>query len=179
MKAIKAAVLFVVLAASVLSSQAQKNPELFSQAALNCADSLLSAYREHNWEKYIDMSYPGVIQYYGGKKGFENFLDRSWMINRNDRINPEQTAMVQIIKEGSDMQCVIKKSSHSSIDGKKAMVISYLIGQSTDGGRTWKYFDVAFTSSQDLIYVMPDISGQLQVPERKIIFQSSEMAMNQ
>jgi len=69
----------------------------------------------------------------------------------------------------NEWQCVVRKSRETFVDGKKALVISYMIGQSTDGAKSWTYFDVAYNSVENVAYIMPDISGELYIPQRQVI----------
>jgi hypothetical protein len=71
---------------------------------------------------------------------------------------------------------VIKKTRPKTIDGKKAYIVSYLVGQSRDNGTTWKYFDVAFNSVANIGYIMPDKFEALMIPQREVIFEKDQMA---
>ena len=75
----------------------------------------------------------------------------------------------------SEWQCVIKKIRETTIDDKKAHVVSYLVGQSKDEGQNWKFFDVAFNSVENVIYIMPDIFPTLAIPQRQVIFEKDHM----
>jgi hypothetical protein len=85
--------------------------------------------------------------------------------------------IVQISSNHSgEWQCVIRRSGHAVIDGRKAMIVSYLVGQSTDEGESWKFFDVSYNATANLDDIMPERFTALQVPERRIIFDKGELA---
>jgi hypothetical protein len=160
-----------------MRSNAQHEANTPSKIALQYADSLLSAYRLQNWNSYIEISYPGLITYFGGRKGFEKYLERSWQITPVAE-EPVRTELYQLINEAEEWQCVIKKTSRAVIDGRKAQIINYLIGQSRDAGKSWQYVDLAFASTRNLPAIMPDVFNQLKVPDRNIIFEVPEVAHN-
>jgi hypothetical protein len=165
-----------MLALSMRSNaQHEANPP--SKIALQYADSLLNAYRLQNWNLYIEISYPGLITYFGGRKGFEKYLERSWQITTIAEEHV-RTELHQLVNEAEEWQCVIKKTSRAVIDGRKAQIINYLIGQSRDAGKSWQYVDLAFASTRNLPAIMPDVFNQLKVPDRNIIFEVPEVAHN-
>lgn len=176
MKALKT-IVFVLLLTSSGNSFAQSDTAIASQRALLFADSLLNAFRYHDWNAYLEMSYPGVIKYYGGKKGFQEYILRARQIS--DSQIPEKTELVQILNDITEWQCVIRKKRETTIDGKKAVIISYLVGQSKDEGKNWRYVDVAFNSVANITYIMPDIFDTLAIPQRQIVFEKNRVAKSQ
>jgi hypothetical protein len=180
MKALKPLAPFFIFLLAFSSSNGQSNLDNPSHRALVYADSLLNAFRNNELNQYIDMSYPGIISYYGGKKNFQDYIERErTVITSDNESTPEKIELMQIQKEKDEWQCVIKKTTKTNIDGKKAFIISYLVGQSTDEGQTWKYFDVAINSVENIGYIMPDIFNTLSIPQRQVIFEKDQVAVTQ
>lgn len=176
MKAFRA-VTFLLLIGST-SAWSQTDSISISLSALRYADSLETAFVNGDWGTYIHLSYPGVVKYYGGRKGFENYVQRNRELNSTPGpVQKERIAIYQMIKVDGEWQCVLRKTRTATIDHRKAVVVSYLVGQSTDGGLTWKYVDVALNAT-DIIYIMPDIFESLTIPQREIIFEKTEIARN-
>jgi hypothetical protein len=140
-----------------------------SESAIIYADSFLKSFRNNDVEQYTDLSYPGVITYYGGNKNFREYVQRARIVVQPGI--PENLILVQMVHDVAELQCVIKKTSETTIDGRKAVIISYMIGQSKNDGQSWKFIDVAQNSPGNLVYIMPDISQKLAVPQRQIIFE--------
>lgn len=180
MKALKT---FVFLSALTYCSfsYAQNDKQYISQRAILFADSLVSAYHYSNWNAYLNISYPGIIKYYGGKQGFQDYIQRARNLNTSADEPREKLELLQVENDDAvgEWQCVVRKIRNTFIDNKKAIIISYMVGQSTDGGRTWKYFDVALNSVENLIYIMPDISGKLTIPQRQVIFEKDQLVRQQ
>ena len=168
MKAVKTFVLITAACFSFTAIQAQQNISAVSERAIIFADSLLKSFRYNNFDQYTDLSYPGVISYYGGKKNFREYVQRSRIISYG--ITSENLKLIQILNDISEWQCVVEKTSETLIDGKKAQIISYMVGQSKDEGQNWTFFDVAFNPVDNLVYIMPDIFERLSIPQRQVVF---------
>ncbi len=171
MKAVKTFVLITAACISLTKIQAQQNTSAVSARAILFADSLLKSFHHNNFDQYTDLSYPGVISYYGGKKNFREYIQRSRIISEG--ISSENLKLVQILNNTSEWQCVVEKTSETLIDGKKAQVISYLVGQSVDEGQNWTFFDVAINPVDNVVYIMPDIFERLSIPQRQVIFEKN------
>jgi type IV secretory pathway TraG/TraD family ATPase VirD4 len=176
-KTVKANAILVAVFFLFSSVKAQTDTAIATGRALVFADSLLKSFRYNNIEQYIRLSYPGVIKYYGGRKNFQEFILRARTINSSSGENStEKIRVIQMMNDISEWQCVIEKSYETTIDGKKAVVISYLIGQSKDEGQNWKFFDVAFNSVENVIYIMPDIFDTLAIPQRQVVYEKTNLA---
>ena len=169
----KTLLFFLLSFAAPFYIRAQSPEAIVSQRALAYADSLLNAFRYNRAGQYTDMSYPGVISYYGGIRSFQQYIERARSLS--DGVQ-EKTEITQLLNNNKEWQCVIKKTHPRIIDGKKAYIVSYLVGQSTDNGMTWKYFDVAFNSVANISYIMPDKFEKLTVPQRQVIFEKDQVA---
>ena len=176
MKAVKTFVFLAALFFSFINIQAQSNVEGPSERAILFADSLLKSFRSGNFNQYTELSYPGVISYYGGKKSFTEYVKRSRTIQPD--LMSENLKLVQIINDISEWQCVVEKTSESMIDGKKAQIISYMVGQSKDKGQHWKFFDVALNSVDNVVYIMPDIFNTLSIPQRQVVYVKNNIKGN-
>jgi hypothetical protein len=180
MKALKSIAFLSALCFSALLAAAQNDNSIVTSRALLFADSLNHAFRSNNFQEYIAISYPGVIKYYGGTRDFREYIERTTERNNSTAdLNAEKTDLVQLEKNKNEWQCVVQKTQETIIDGRKAWVVSYMIGQSKDEGDTWKYFDVAYNSSENLVYIMPDIFDNLSIPQRQIIFENNQLARKQ
>ncbi len=169
MNALKTFALVIVLGCALSNANAQSDSSFASRRALLFADSLLDAFRSNNLDQYLNISYPGVIKYYGGQHQFREYIQRTRAISGNEQMR-EACELVQLKGDNGEWQCVVKKTKETAVDGKKAKVISYLVGQSKDEGNTWKYFDVAYNSVDNIVYIMPDIFTTLAIPQRQVVF---------
>lgn len=178
MKTLRLLVLLFLLYTPCVQLKAQADTSLSAQRALLFADSLLNAFRCNNLNQYIALSYPGIIKYYGGKNSFLEFVQRARMMvgSSTRQAMHEKIAIIQLQRHSLEWQCVVRKTAETLIDGRKAQVVSYMVGQSTDDGLSWTYFDVALNSVEHLIYIMPDIFDTLSIPQRQVIFEKNVVA---
>jgi hypothetical protein len=164
----------------LLNLNAQTETAIATRRAILYSDSMLTAFRYNNLNEYIEMSYPGVIKYYGGKKNYMEYIQRARLINNSAlEEQPEKIQVVQMENDTREWQCVVQKTCATMIDGKRAIIISYMVGQSKNEGRDWKFFDVALNSPGNIIYIMPDIFDTLDIPLRQIVFEKSGLAKKQ
>lgn len=147
---------------------AQSDSLFASQRALLFADSLLRSYHDSDLTSYTDLSYPGVIEYYGGRKNFVQYVNRSKAIQAAEL--REEVRLVQLVSNAVEWQCVVQKVSENIVDNRKASIITYLIGQSTDNGRSWTFFDVATNPVRNVSDIMPDVFDTLIIPQREVVF---------
>ena len=171
MKALKILLFLPAILLLSFISNAQSGNEFVSRRALLFADSITAAVYAANWDACVSLSYPGVVKYYGGIQRFHHHLLRT----RNAESIHEEvptTELVQLSANKKEWQCVVRKSAAAVVDGKKAMVLSYMIGQSQDEGRSWKYFDVAINSADNRI-IMPDLFDHLSVPQREVWYEEN------
>ncbi len=159
---------FLFLLFNNTSIKAQSDTDFVSKRALLFADSLIKSFHNSNFADYLNISYPGVVKYYGGKHRFTEYVRQERTLRE---YFGEQLELTQLINEKQEWQCVMKKINEQVINGKNAMVISYLVGQSKDEGKTWKYIDVAYNPVSNIREIMPDIFDNINIPGRQIIFQ--------
>ena len=167
-----------VLFCIAINTMAQTDSAYCSRHALMYADSLSNAFRDQNWSRYLSITYPGLITYHGGTRSFQSYIQRTRSVSNSSAIRDHVALdLMQISANNTgEWQCVIRKTSASVIDGKKAMIISYLIGQSTDDGSSWKFLDVSYNATEKLNDIMPELFAALNVPERRIIFDKGQLA---
>ncbi len=174
MKALKTVVFCLALSCVMHSANAQSDSAVAAQRALSFADSFSKSFRYSEWDDYISLSCPGVIKYYGGREGYKQYVIRARATCNVQQ--KEKMELIQLINDIREWQCVVRRTRETVIDGRKAEVISYLVGQSKDEGLNWKYFDVAYNSVENVIYIMPDIFDRLAIPQRQIIYEKEQLA---
>jgi hypothetical protein len=174
MKAVKYLVGIVAVCITFTNVNAQQTDAFASERAILFAGNFVKTFHANNLDEYTNLSYPGVISYYGGNKNFREYLERARTFGNTDSL--ENVSLVQMLNNTAECQCVIRKTSVTFIDGKKAHIISYLVGQSKDKGLNWKFFDVASNSVKNVVYIMPDIFDALSIPQREVIFEDNTFA---
>lgn len=180
MNIIKPVLTGMVIILAQLAVSAQPDTAKITEKALLFADSLIKADGYQNWKTYADLAPASVIKYYGGKDGFiEHVVNgKSRLVSTVDEDLP-QLKMMNLMTLNDQWQCVIRESRYIHRDDKKYHLVTYFIGQSKDEGETWRLFDVYYNKIANVIYMLPDIFGDLPIPETSLLSQEEELAQTQ
>jgi Neuraminidase (sialidase) len=166
---------------AVLTTHAQPDSIKITQNALLFADSLVKMDSFETWPAYADLAQASVIKYYGGKQGYiDHILQGRWRTRSNIAENSPERKMLQLVNVLNDeWQCVIRESRYFHKDDQKYHFVTYFVGQSLDGGETWRMFDVSYNTVANIIYMFPDIHGDLAIREPTILTPEQELAQEQ
>jgi hypothetical protein len=156
----------------------ESDTAIATRNALRFADSLVKARHYTEWTTYLSLSMPSAIKFYGGKDGFkERIVELHYRNEPMGDEKPEKTKMVTMMNDGDTWQCVIEKLRESFETGRgKVRRYSYLLGESTNSGESWKFLDVELNSIENMIYMMPTIFPNLPIPVAKITTEAEETA---
>jgi hypothetical protein len=180
MKTLKIILTSLVICLAQLSLSAQPDTSRIMQKALFFADSLVKADTYETWSIYADLIIPSVIKYYGGKDAYIDYIQKGRVYRvSTETEEPAVLKPVHLLTENEEWQAVIEESWYIHRDGKKWHIITYLVGQSKDGGETWRLFDVGYNRVAVIIYMMPDVFGDLPIPEHIVRTEEEELAMAQ
>ena len=156
----------VLVLFATIDSQAQFDSSFVKSQISKCADSLAYGFRTRNWEVFARYSNPAMIGTLGGKEEFIKFIsstfadipENAWKLYKPGKI-------LQVVKSGPDLQCVIELNSIIEVDDKRITSVSHLVGQSWDGGLFWTFFD----SQNDALaarQIKPDLSESIVIPAK-------------
>jgi hypothetical protein len=161
-----------------LTGSAQPDTARITRQALFFADSLVKADAYESWSVYADLVVPSVIKYYGGKDAYIEYI-RKQRANRMSTLDEDPPVLqpIHLLTENEEWQCVIRESRYIHKDDKKIHIVTYFVGQSKDGGENWRMFDVGYGKVATIIYMMPDIFGDLPIPEHTILSEAEELAL--
>jgi len=150
----------------------ESDTAIATRQALQFADSLVKADFYAEWGTYLNLSCASAIKYYGGKDGFkEHAVTFHYRNEPKTDEKPEKLQMVTLMNNIETWQCVIEKVRDSWDESRgKVKTYSYLVGESTDNGLTWKFVDASHNTLANLIYVMPSVFSTLPIPEGKMIY---------
>jgi hypothetical protein len=156
---------------------AQPDTAKIASNALFFADSLIKADHFEKWSTYADLVPDGVIKHYGGKDGYVDYVlkSRAHFYSTIEEDAPV-TKIQTLLREDGQWQCVIRESRYIHRDDKKLHIITYLVGQSMDDGQTWRLFDAGYDRVANIIYMMPDVFGDLPIQEHTVISEEEELA---
>jgi hypothetical protein len=180
MKTLKLILAGLALCLAQSGATAQPDTAKIASNALFFADSLVKADQFEQWNTYADLAPLNVIKHYGGKDGFVDYVQKARTHFISTIVEDAPTLKLQaLMTQDNQWQCVIRESRYIHRDNKKLHIITYFVGQSTDEGTNWRLFDVGYNRVANIIYMMPDVFGDLAIPEHIIIPEEEELAAAQ
>jgi hypothetical protein len=149
--------------------------------ALQFADSLIKANTYKNWATYANLAPASVIKHYGGKEGYIEHIVAGRKRNTSDLEEEDgpQMQMEELLTLDEQWQCLIRISRYIHRDDKKLHVVTYFLGQSKDDGQTWRLFDISYNTVANIIYIFPEIFGDMAIPEPTLLTPEEELARQQ
>ncbi|MBO9564411.1 MAG: hypothetical protein J7621_16620 [Niastella sp.] len=151
-------------------TQAQESDTaIATRNAMKFAESFVKAHFYQDWKTYTELTNPTAIKYYGGAQQFKEHVVTIYF--RNEPKLEEKPEAIRVIEMRNDIdqwQCVIEKVRNTFINDKKAVITSYLVGQSNDAGQTWKFVDVSHNAIENFSLIFPPVFGDLPIPSGKV-----------
>jgi hypothetical protein len=174
--------ILVVFALSLthFTSFAQPDSAKISEKAMAYADSLVKSDAYQSWNAYADLAPLSVIKFYGGKDGYLEHIKtgRQRTVSSIDEDAP-QLKLLNLMTANDQWQCLIRESRYFHKDDKKFHQVTYFLGQSKDEGESWKLFDLSYNKVANIIYIFPEVFGDLAIPEPSILSEQEEIARQQ
>lgn len=175
-------ILHVLLAGALILSaavgQAQPDSAKITQKALLFADSLIKTDSYETWPAYANLAPASVIKFYGGKDGYIEHIKKLRGRTKSDQAEDEpQLKMLNLMVRDEQWQCIIQMSRWFHKEGTKYHQITYFICQSKDEGENWRLFDVSYNRVANIIYIFPEINGDLPIEEPTIMSEEQELAI--
>ena len=134
------------------------------------ADSIGKAVLERDYAKVADLTYPKIIEEMGGKEKMIELTTKAMKTLKDQGITSTSTHR-QARRPGDRRQDRVRRGPTAiMMSGPKIKIESesYLLGVSTDGGKTWKFADGAGLSAskfRDKIFL--SLPAGLKLPEPK------------
>lgn len=161
---------FFVVSAQFTSAQ-ESDSAIAARNALQYADKIVKANFYQDWKSYLDLSCYSAIKYYGGPEQFKEHIVMMYFRNEpKQEEKPETLRMLELRNDIDQWQCVIEKVRNTFLNDKRAIVYSYLIGQSLDAGVTWKFIDVSHNKVENVVPILPTVFTDLTIPPGKTVF---------
>lgn len=170
---------FLLLFCTQQSQAQESDTAIATRNAMKYADSIVRANFYQDWKTYMELSNSAAIKYYGGPQQFKEHVVTAYFRNEPKlEEKPESLRIIEMRNDIDQWQCVVEKKRETFTEGKKTIIISYLVGQSLDGGETWKFLDVSHNSLDNLANIFPAVFDDLAIPLGKTIFPDEIVAQS-
>lgn len=165
---------------AITTGHAQPDTVRITQRALQFADSLVKTDFYEDWSNYANLAPASVIKFYGGKDGFVEHVKNLRKRTFSDLAEPApELKMLHLLTENEQWQCSIQMSRTFHKEDKAFHLTTFFICQSKDGGENWRLFDVSYNKVANIIYIFPDIFGDMQIQESTVMTPEQELAAEQ
>ena len=164
-------ILFLAMAVMIMSSVNGQSTDT-SAAATNLkksAEKMGSLFLEKKYEDYVGYIHPTLIKMSGGKekmiegtkKSIADLETQGFTINKIGIKDPSE-----IIKTTTEYQSVVPQELELKTNGGRVVSLSYLIGVSSDKGKTWHFIDAGGKTLEQLRQRFATLSDKLVIPEK-------------
>jgi hypothetical protein len=139
--------------------------KLAHEQAQQCANAFLKG----DYHTFARMTYPTLAEKVGGVDALATLLRskvREWKDKKIVLRKAQTDPPTQIVPGGSDLFTVVPYTLGLTAAGMKMNQKTYLIGVSSDRGRTWKFIE-AGDSREKLLTFVPHLPDTLTIPEKE------------
>lgn len=150
-------------------SQAQTDSARIAPIIISKADSMMTMFQQRNWVQFARFNHKGVKDLMGGEEAFITTIETQMKALPDSAIKKASAGkLLQIVFTETDVQCIIEQIVEIDFSGMLIHSVTPLIGESTDGGKNWTFFDGSGASpliqNKD---IKPNLSDRLRIPAVK------------
>jgi len=159
----------VVLGLLAFAAVAEAPPQ--ADAVKKLAEELADATVKQDFTKVIDLTYPTLVKELGGR---EKAIEQSAAIMNQIKTQGFVITAFTVgepgdfSKEGDNTFVVVPTAMEMTAPVGKIESKSYLLGISSDAGKTWRFLDGAGMQSKELRdKLLPPLPAKLKLPEKE------------
>jgi hypothetical protein len=115
----------------------------------------------------IDLTYPGLVAYSGGRDTMQKLItERIASLKKQGVISFDGSvgSPGPLYKAGNQLHCLIPETIIMKMFNGRYVTRSYLLGVSTDSGKSWTFMDVGNMPQTVLHTLLPDYNDDLVIP---------------
>jgi hypothetical protein len=161
-------ILTIVLA---ISSAACAADDDASKMAKKQADEVSQAFVKADYTKIVDLTYSGLIDFVGGRDKLIGITKGAMEMFKQQGIEVTSYKMAdpgEIVKGEGKSYVVVPATMELKAPVGKIKVKSYLLGISTDDGKSWKFLDGSGLANKELKdKIVPNLPAKLKLPEQQ------------
>ena len=135
------------------------------------AQELGDATIKGDYGQLVDHTYDGVVKLLGGREKAIKTIEAAMGTLKGQGITIKSYTVGEpgpFLAEGDNTFVVVPSKLEMSIPGGKALAKSYLLGISSDEGKTWKFVDGAGMSNKEFREKgIPKLPAKLTLPENE------------
>jgi hypothetical protein len=134
----------------------------------NAADSMMAAFKNRDWPTFVRFNHPAMTNLMGGNDNFISFIQLQMKQIPDTAVKYIGAGnILQVVTTDKDQQCVVEQNMKLVMDSIQITSTSYLVGESLDNGKTWKFFDASNSGLITAKDIKPNLSPELKIPAKK------------
>ena len=146
-----------------ISIHAQSQVELLLQDA----KKFNAAFLKGDFDKYVDMTIPSVIEVAGGKEIMVTNAEASYeMVTKSglayESIEPLKPS--KFMFAGRDLQSILPQTIITKIGETKISQKVYFLASSSDEGKTWTFLNLEPYDNASIKTYVPAYTGDVEIP---------------
>jgi hypothetical protein len=134
------------------------------------AQQMADAYREGDFEKFADATYPGLVKRLGGRKKMVAKLKEMAAEMKSKQINLKSYKVndpIQLAGTGDSRFAIVPYTMVMTSPMAKYTLKGFLVGASRDGGKSWTFIEGKDTTAEGVRKTIPDFPDSLKLPMRE------------
>jgi hypothetical protein len=146
---------------------AEDKPE---QIAKTKANEVAQATLKGDWNKVLDSTYPGVVKQAGGREKMLDLMKRTTeqMKTKGFAFRSAQIGdTAQVVTVGDKRFAVVPLSLVMKAPRGTIAIKSFLLGISTDKGKTWTFINGDKAHDEAVKKMLPDLPASLKLPDKE------------
>jgi len=163
--------LIVAVSMCVVATQSRADDKIDVAKAVEQAKSVAKAVLDEDYAKVAELTHPKVVEIMGGKEKMveqtktimKTLKDMGIAIKSHNVGKPGEPVI-----DGKSTYLIIPTTMELSANGMKIVTESYLLGLSTDSGKSWVFVDGAGMDQKKVKdEVFPKLPDGLTLPKKK------------
>ncbi|MCI0378980.1 MAG: hypothetical protein L0215_15335 [Gemmataceae bacterium] len=158
---------FMVCLCAGCSTSNSKRTEALARCkeqAEACAD----AFARQDWQKYIDLAYPALVDHVGGRKKMLLALELTVKKDAYRVFSARVEAPERLIVAGSDLFSIVPLHLEFERNQKKFAGGSFFVAVSSDEGKNWTFLGGTDFEERELRKIVPHFPRGTQLPKNMI-----------
>lgn len=157
-----------ILALAVTASSLRADDAALKKLAKENVQTLNDSVIKGDYGKVIDFTHPKLVEMMGGREKAIALMENSTKEMKKEGFEFKSVKVgdpSDIVKQANELYLYVPFELTMKIPKRKITAPSYVIGVSTDQGKTWKYVDGM--GGENMNKILPDLPASLKLPEKK------------
>jgi hypothetical protein len=121
-----------------------------------------------DFAKVVDLTHPKIVELLGGRENSIATMEKGMKEMNAQGIEVKSVKVgdpSDVVKQGDELYLYVPFELTMKLPNGKVTIPSYVIGLSTDQGKSWTYVDA--NGGENIKKILPNLPSTLKLPEKK------------